>query len=87
MRKQERTSKSCGTELGQFVSSSSVLEQNPWPNDLFLNNQQFGILLLGDPEDSSAWVMDKGSISLSSKSVVELDAGSTLVSCILLQQA
>ena len=87
MRKQERTSKSSGTKLGQFVSSTGDLEQTPWPNDLFLNDQQFGTLLLGDPEDSSAWVMDKGSISLSSKSVVELDAGSTLVSCILLQQA
>ena len=74
-------------ELGQMVSSADGLKQDPGANDLFSTISNHGYSFASDSRDSSAWVMDKGSNSLSSESVVELDAGSTLVSCVLLQQA
>ena len=74
-------------ELRQMVSPAGGLKQDPGANDLFSTISKHGHSFASDSRDSSAWVMDKGSNSLSSESVVELDAGSTLVSCVLLQQA
>ena len=74
-------------ELRQMVSSADGLKQDPGANDLFSTISKHGHSFASDSRDSSAWVMDKGSNSLSSESVVELHAGSTLVSCVLLQQA
>ena len=76
-------------ELRQMVSSADGLKQDPGANDLFSTISKHGHSFVSDSRDSSAWVTDKDSNSFisGSESVVELDAGSTLVSCVLLQQA
>ena len=76
-----------GQQLRQMVSPAGGLKQDPGANDLFSTISKHGHSFASDSRDSSAWVMVKGSSSLSSESVVELYAGSTLVSCVLLQQA
>ena len=66
-----------GQQLRQMVSPTGGLKQDPGANDLFSTISKHGHSFASDSRYSSAWVMVKGSSSLSSESVVELCASTT----------